>query len=1012
MDKKKLKKNIKKGLTYAGLFLGVFAVSATTAYLVTPSSASGADDSIIDEDDDDSSTVKGGTNGDRFLSALATTKGLKGELTAKIAMEKNAISLTGNLGLAMPRTDEGEADSVSSNIAFSLDANVNYNEVEKSFSASLVDKTMYFSALGLKYKCDEDGIGTAVDHIFDIAGEDFFNIPNLDLSSLTGNLDMSSLSSMFGGITSEETANGYDYVISITPDANTTYKINMSSDKSYNLTNANVKDLTIGGVTINFNFDATIADDMSKVIVAPSDSASYCSLVNSMGIFDKLYSLIDEKKFGVSLSGSLVTEPAIAGDPVDTIALDGDVKADFNAMNFSASIDANALNSSNERVHQKLGVNYVPTMSGYTEAAFLSYNDAFKLSMKRTTIDSLFGKIKGSVGEMDSSKVSSLFDFVTSSTVMTGIKDGHYESILKMVDGFTESDNELTLTISLKDLGLGDSAKLVVTLNGENPSEGIKDGAKIAINDVQLSKSTVNLALNIENFSEITMPVVADYDSLDRLPDLFDQVSGLVKDPKAGVSLSGSVYDANQIGFSFDGDTTFDIENKKGAGDITITDKTVSYTQDHEVKIDVTGGAAADNMYFSYDSTLTDSSAPMYGRFTITTLNEIISLVKDLMGSSDERYTKFFDPLKEMMATSLIGQIASGEYSKLITTNILTYVNVGSDKTDLLIAGSALGLDSDISISLLTKEDGTISGLSLNDLVTGGKTINVQLTLTSFAESGLTRLDHSLTYLDFSEIKTLLKFGLDTSELGTFHLTSVLDLAIGDAFNLTNINIEIYINVSGRDVKVYGKMSNIPLMAGLNTTSLLAILGGKRDVNFYYDGVGKSDLYLNEHNDYVGSRYDKTAVKKIQGDYFLSNIVDYLLKDFIGLTDTMMDLVGNISSSDTSEPIAYEKVLKNFAYDSANKAWDVSISTSTLARMSALGDLTLHIAGTHDWSTGKDYLNYLEAKISITMVLTINAGIKANLIDVNTPNLWNNIDSAYTSFISTNSSLAGEGYTA
>ena len=61
------------------------------------------------------------------------------------------------------------------------------------------------------------------------------------------------------------------------------------------------------------------------------------------------------------------------------------------------------------------------------------------------------------------------------------------------------------------------------------------------------------------------------------------------------------------------------------------------------------------------------------GKFTIKTLNDLIDLVKELLGKNDVRYMKFLDPIKEMIVSSTIGKILeSKDYLRFTKNDILT----------------------------------------------------------------------------------------------------------------------------------------------------------------------------------------------------------------------------------------------------------------------------------------------------------------------------------------------------
>lgn len=567
---------------------------------------------------------------------------------------------------------------------------------------------------------------------------------------------------------------------------------------------------------------------------------------------------------------------------------------------------------------------------------------------------------------LDNTLYLSVFDLKLKSTM---------SSIKELLNNFGISFDENNL--SLKDL---------MKVINDIKTEPFEDGNKFILkNDVLdlyfLTDSQYNITnvnLNKINLGEISLDGKlnchqnADFKTLIQNPEteenkyielisyqnVFNQIEDLLNVKKAKINLSGSVLDDNEVGFSFSGNTQFDIDNKSGLGEINILEKKTDSEINHNVKIDVYG---IEEMLFSYNEDLK-------GRFTINSLNDIISLIKQLINDEDERFTKFFDPLKEQMACTILSNIITQkDYFLLLDQNIIKELKQTDSYIKVKIGGKLFSLDNDIDVLINFNENKELDNILLS-LIMNDKNINLKANLLTYDEENLHILDENDNYLDFSDIAILLKFGLKTSKLASYHIQGTVNVKVL-TFSL-DMGLNFYINVDGKNVKVYAELDPIPCFIGLNASSL----SEKRKAKFIYE---TGFVYL-QRTDEKGLIFKETKdyYKKIDEKYFVQYIDTYLLGFVLGLNDNIMESIKTSSPSDNSL-IKYEKIINDFKFDKESLKWDISLNMKELSKNDSLGDLNVSIIGNSD-----DYFESLKAEIAFDVGININLSLNAKLVDI------------------------------
>lgn len=957
-----MKRKFLNKIKCSSLFLCIFAISAGATYL---SLSSNNNDSVKKEENNELPTVPTLDPKERLLANLQkeVTEGIHisfNEFSFSIN-EKNTIGISGDFNIYMP-----DPDSLSFNLSTIFD----YNGKRENFDVSYYNKTIYLSIFDMNYSCDQEEMSKVVQTISDLIGNNSSNI--------TGNnaLDLKSLSTAFKDMNYQEYQNGYEYNFNIL--GSTIY---LKGNSDCEIEEISIPSLTINNMVLSLKADFDIKENTEENIYnSINKDVNYLKISNSELLFNKFLNIINKKSSGIN---GYFTINGFDDNEILNLNLD----CDFDIENKNYFVDF-VLN--NRNVPQKLSFALLPNNDS-NNVACLNYNDVFNVKMNGDTIDSLITRIKNNFVDNGDPSIKSLFSFITNSSLFLEIRDGHYEGVLELINTIYSSDNNIYAELNMESLGFGENSLIKITLNGLEEKELVE----IKLENLSLGNfGKLNGSLSTNEYAKKEIDF-NKYNSLDNLDNIYDQIYNLTASKQANIKVSGSVYGNEYPGFDFSGSTQFDIMAKSGTGNIVINEKQIdgSVLKQHGLTIDVLG---VDKMLFKYfDCNSKNEDGGLYGKFNITTLNDIIDLVKNLInydndqGTIDKgdggRFSKFLEPIIEAFSQSLISQVIKGDYSILLDNNILESFNKNGNRTTIIINGKLLNLSNNIEIGIETDNDGTISSIFVPRYQLNNTYFYFNIEINDYVPGELSQLPLDHDYMDFSDIAILLQFGINTAKLQTYHLIGSADIRLAKVLGVVNINLDFYIYVNGKTVEVYGNID-------------ANVAGSHRKNTFIYN---KETIYLVRlEKGLFGKQYDYT--RKIDSGYFLNHIYYYLFKDILGfdgiLNEWIADSIINsvISNDSQNEPlttIPYEDILKSFSFDKDNLKWDLTLDIGVLANSSALDDLSISVNGSGENSDA--HLDSINGSMSILTSLVI-VNFNAYFSDYNF--VWDNTNDIKNSY--------------
>ena len=983
-----------------------------------------------------------------------------------------------------------------------LQAEVNYNSSGgRSIDARLVDDELYFAleapgsdsaTYNVAYKVstasyqygEEDSRDSVTGGItqyefgrLDWVLEDILQIlssygyevkPNFNDTST---IDFGKISSSLDDL-NEIDAESHYFVWNL-PIGENVYSIGLQGDEDYYLskiefpakgTEASNKLSNGMELTLSASFDYNGAQ-----IVAPENASSYLSLDNSIDLWERIATYAGKLSFDVSTThtengseedGLLLTHHE---DTVENTATTIGHQGFDEKLTFSLSGGANFQNQKindlsisaafkGEKQTKKLAGHYV--QGDNDKEAYVDVNGILKVKTSKTTADAFFSAFADLLGDesikneylsslfSSIGSISDAFESVKNSLIGKDISEKHYEHFLEALISLESKDNQIEATF---DFGkAGGEGKLIFRLSSSDFAL-----ASLTFDGFSIGGFGVEGTLKISDYTGATSFDEAEYEEMDHLPTLTDQVQNLYQHHSMKANVKGYVLDRNttavssdsrfaslsgktitEQGFTLEGDFAFNLQEKAACANAVILDRKADYLNEHAIALQLDGeiGASTEtgDMLFSYDSsnTLKDKNAEgyadlnygnitepdadtLYGKFSVSSLNDILELATTLLSSDDPRFTKFTSAA-DTLATTLVAKISQGQFAPLLSEKILVSVTRTGDKIAAVISKDVLGSEEDVPLNTEFNENG-LSSIDFK-LITESKEIyfkiDAEVPQTTLSKTDLQVSDLQSkrdTMTDFSSLSTLLEYVLGSATLGedennvsTYHLSGTAKLTILSLFN-KDVPFSIWVSLNGAEVKMIGTIE-VPMISGVNGGGGL-IDGGTRYVEFYFHTSGDdsdSTIFFHRVNQKQTAGITIETISedwaKVKTSDFTANIMNWMLGYVMGMSSTVMN---QITTSDSSKGSSLhgEEMISSYSHSesSGTHTWNAKMDLSSLS--SALTSaLEIKIEG-KEVSVGSDKQKTLTALSgSIGLVSVISISFSATLANVSTGSyvsVWN-----------------------
>ncbi len=793
-------------------------------------------------------------------------------------------------------------------------------------------------------------------------------------------------------------------------------------------------------------------DYAGAAIAAPSNASSYLPLDNSIDLWERIAEYAGKLSFDVSTSheenGSeeeglvLTHHEDDVQSTATTIGRTGfDEKITF-LLNGGANFQSSKINDlsinatfKGEKQTKKLSGHY---RQGETDQeAYLDINSIMKVKTSKTTADAFFSAFADLLGDesIKNEYLSSLFSAVGSigdafeslknSLLGKDVSEGHYEHFLEALTSLESKDNQVEATFDFAKAG--GEGKLIFRLSSSDFAL-----ASLTFDSLSLGGFGVSGTLKISDYTGASSFDKDSYQEMDHLPTLTEQVESLYQHHSAKAKLKGYVAKRGttassdqsflplngkalaQEGFSLEGNFAFNLQEKAACANAVFVDRKADYLNEHALSLQLDGeiGASEEtgDLLFSYDSSnankanqtegykdldygnITEpSSDSLYGKFSVSCLNDILELATTLLGSDDPRFTKFTSA-KDTLATTLVAKIAQGQFAPLLSEQILVSASRTGDRISAVISKDVLGSEENVPLNICFNENG-LSSIDIF-LVTSTKEIYFKIDV-EIPSSTLSKTDLQIadlqskrgTMKDFSTLSTLLEYVLGSATLGedennvsTYHLSGTAKLSVLNTINIS-LPFTFYVYLDGAEVRMIGTLE-VPLKTAVNS----GLFSGTRHVEFYFHTSGTDTdgtIFFHRVNDLDLLNKTTEDWAKVKTSDFTSNLIDWALSYIVGLNDTYMDQIKEADTSDEKGSSMHgEDIVSDYSssISSASASWDLKLDLSSLSS-SLTQPLSVKIEGkeVNAGSKKQKTLSSLSGSIGILKLLGIDPVITVTL---------------------------------
>ena len=952
--------------------------------------------------------------------------GLKGTLNNFAVRYPSKDKLSENV-----LTADGEIDIVMNSLQdldLCIDLEAKYNSKPLDLALAFVDTDAYFAIDDFRikstYSKSLDILNYVFDCFFDPENEEGLGI-DLDLESvvdgLVGNIDLSGLD--LSALNTTETDAGENVIIGLDISEVSLDITVRKTDLA--LVKVDLGTLKVGDATITGAIDFDVIDKVLKLDdpLYPKQRGQFVEAISYIGWADDLLDLFQTRSLGLDLSAqvSLIDgdDKTLLADVASKIDLNCADVFDFNNLNIpeliedisQSSFDVSSLfnldklefgvdlETRGQQDEVYAGIN----LSYFDNAAYLSLNENADSAVMRAKINNetlsqlldstpnLVSAIEGLSEELPEDDIEEasdeIFAFITDSALVKGIKNNDFSGILDVLKSIRNDDNKIYLDLDLSPLGLGNNAEVNLVLNSSR-EEGQKV-LSIDVKNVVISSVEINVNVKSSDFDGTRIGQVKAkkdaYDDLSFLPGIINQTSDILNEKTGKLTISGAIVDENNEGINIDGVAQFDANAKVGYGSINLREhssKIVNSNKyiDHTIDFDVDNSAENNsdrNALFVYNSELK-------AKFTLQTFVDIIDLVKELINSDDERFTKFGDLLSESLLSGVLNEIIdSKDYLRLAKSSIIKSIRQenGGSLLRVVVSGEILGMDDDMNIVVNFNGEGAnrkLSSLAISGLKLSEKNIALEIGLDDFDESYKSPVNKAANFMDFSQVRVLLDFGINTTKINYYHLTAKAKIKLS-VLSLITVDLDFHIHVDGKKTRVYGTIPNVPWLSDIASGHL-----GTADVSSELVFEPTEDIggvfHIVRNEDYLLSK-DKVYYWRSTSDNFVENIIQYLLIDMLDIRETVSDLLtsSTVSTEKDRDPNFAKMFHGNgFAYSknasTGVNTWDIGLNLNEILGNDTLGKLDLTLTGKDSGDSG--LFTEASVELGVASILTITADIK------------------------------------
>lgn len=933
-------------LVKTGLFISLLSVSGGTTYLACYSQKGNDINNNIDDD----TTEPEMTPQEKLINSLVNVKMF--DLDARLDLSYQKTMADGFI------TFNGSGDfSDLNSIKMDGTADIEFGSFNLDTSLGFYNSNLYFkfneSYLYLPGNSLLDFIGTLPSMGMNIAIPDEFL-----------NLDINEFEKELLNMEPIKDVQGYYFTLSLSDNINLMF----ITDDEYNFKGVRTNKFFYKDLYLKLEAKLDMVEKTKVELIDPleiENGPTYTNFNPVFSLINGMYNTFNKKTNGVNINIDLNKFNNEVNEDLFKLSMDLNYDIDNSLYNIVGNIQEN-------------GNEHFVSSSLLDGVLYANYNDAIKFSIGNQTIGSLIDYV---LRKVDSNKVDEVLAKITEITNNIDIISilTNFTDLNKLIKSINTTEDKLEVIIDPSILNItADEIKLYFSFSHDEflglsidnfNIEGINGSIQITPKEYTL------VSINESEYAKLEYPLA----TIPHIEELINQTQfrmefeGSVTNSDA--SITPVIVDG---GFQFD--LTDDINNGYGYGELNITDRD---SRGHNLYVDLKD---KNEVLFNYNK-------KMKGKFKTQTVIDIVELVKQIVNEKDEHFMELFKDILVALEESEISKIIKDKnYGKLLASNIISNLQTSTNEVSLDIDASLIGIEGKFKLIVKMNYDeenstSKISSLEVKELKLGTEQIDFKISLKDF-DSTLesTRLNASDEYLDFSDIKFLLSLGINTSKTNDWHFKATVGLSFSLAL-IPDFGVDIDIkikNIKG-NVKAIIAINDIPVLPGVNPNPKL-YYGKNRNVVFYYS----DNMVYGYRSEYGTTSFIGVGNRKFEAyfvsslDYFMNNIMDYLLKFALSFSDTIIDSINSSGGSGPTkeDPIKYENVLNDFAYNAVGEDFNgtvcpyylIDINLIELTKNKDLEQLQIKVYQDKENDRLKGLNIYF--KINVSIIITLDASLE------------------------------------
>lgn len=962
-----MKSYIKQPLT----FLSLFAISGAIAFF-SCSFGKKSNPQYGNNGSENTSTTIEQTPQEKLLNSVMSLNTFKVDLSLKATLEDyseiefnmdNAEASLGNLGSTMML--EGDLD-------------FNLSGIKSKMHLGYYSETIYFDA-GLNHFRIENA------DLFDF----IYALPDYNIDvELPDALQSFDLAKILDDIKNMEYVstpdNGQYFIYVLGQDENgSDIILHIKTDSEYNFKGIRSDNVHYKGSTFVLDCNLEACDPSELNLLDPKEDLEkynqYQNFAPALDVFHALINTFESDKNTINMK--INVDEDTSGIKNDLILANLDFSYDKTLSLFAikgnvdeqTKFDKDPISKEQSLVSRKHEFDLIFS----NQTTYVDYN-SLKVALNHTSLTDMVDYV---VSKLSDETMTSIIEKVVGLLSDPALKDNmnSLPSVNDIIKTVTVSEGKITINISADAFNLS-TGDIIVEINASNDLL-----TSITLDNVVIGNHYVDVVISLATYSPISL-VKENYVQVDHALTLIDAVYKIANRDTFRLEFNGLIDDNNELtnDISINGGLQFDILNDFGYGNLNLIDKDL---YNHNIVADM---KTVDEILFSYNEELR-------GKFEVRSLKEIMTLMSDIAQNPDDHFMELFGDLLNMFADTPLTEAINGDYGILLSTGLFSNLVVSDEKISIDVSLKIIGIDGSINLvinydpyGVLEDDNPIIKSIEINNFEFNGNVMNFVLELKDFDESlASTRLDPSLSYYNFSDIKILLELGINTQKYNYYELSGHLNLMMSfigiDAYD-KNIPLIIKVRNDHGSVDLEINMPDIPVIGIVNGNPDYTSTDSREASIYYRDNM----IYMTRHdvckNGIFGiyRYYDYYLTSSCEVSYFFDNAIEYLCKHLLGLKDFVYNQIVSSSTPSGDQQIHYEKLLTNFEYvntvdGSGNPLvyFDFGINISELAHNNDLKSLSLRVYE----DTNKKEMSRLLANLSIQVGITINLNLDIGLTE-------------------------------